>query len=101
MMVRKMAGKEYLELVLDKLARLGPVTGKSMFGGFGVFHNGRMFGLISADVLYFKADSSNIEEYSSRDCPRFKRMPYYQVPADIFEDDVRLRQWAQRSIDLN
>ncbi|KTB48198.1 TfoX N-terminal domain [Dehalogenimonas alkenigignens] len=57
------ASKEFLELVLEKLAPLGAVTGRSMFGGFGVFHEGEMFGLISNDVLYLKADDSNREDY--------------------------------------
>ncbi|MDV2990134.1 MAG: TfoX/Sxy family protein [Dehalogenimonas sp.] len=96
-----MTGKQYLDLVLDKLTPLGAVTGKSMFGGFGVFRDSRMFGLISGDVLYLKAGQTNLAEYTSRDCPRFKLMPYYQVPADVFEDDDQLRQWARRSIELN
>lgn len=57
------ATRAFLELVLEKLALLGAVTGKSMFGGFGVFHDNEMFGLISNDVLYLKADDSNRGDY--------------------------------------
>ena len=96
-----MAANQYLELVLDKLAPLGAVTGRSMFGGFGVFHEGRMFALISDDTLYLKADESNIEDFTRRECPRFKRMPYYRVPEDVFEDDRELVRWAERSVAVN
>ncbi len=30
-----------------------------MFGGYGVFHDGKMLALISGSNLYFKVDDSN------------------------------------------
>jgi DNA transformation protein len=92
------ASKEFLDLVLEKLAPLGTVTGKSMFGGFGVFHEGEMFGLISNDVLYLKADDSNRAEYETRGSRQYKPMPYFNVPADVFEDNDELRKWAKKSV---
>jgi DNA transformation protein and related proteins len=91
------ASREFLDLVLEKLAPLGAVTGKSMFGGFGVFHEAEMFGLISNDVLYLKADDSNREDYTSRGSNQYKPMPYFRVPDDVFEDAEELRTWAQKS----
>lgn len=96
-----MAANLYLELVLDTLASLGAVTGRAMFGCFGVFHEGRMFALISDDTLYLKADESNIEGFTRRACPRFKRMLYYRIPEDVFEDDRELVRWAERSGAVN
>ena len=92
------ATKAFLELVLEKFAPLGAVSGKSMFGGFGVFHEGEMFGLISNDVLYLKADDSNREDYLSRGSNQYKPMPYFRVPDDIFEDTGELLGWAQKSV---
>jgi DNA transformation protein len=89
-----------LDLVLEKLAPLGSVTGKSMFGGFGVFHEGEMFGLISSDVLYLKADDSNRAEYEKRGSRQYKPMPYWNVPADVLEDNDELRAWAQKSVSI-
>jgi DNA transformation protein len=94
------ASKEFLDLVLEKLAPLGAVTGKSMFGGFGVFHEGEMFGLISNDVLYLKADDSNREEYEKSGSRQYKPMPYWNVPADVFEDNAELVKWAQKSVTI-
>jgi DNA transformation protein and related proteins len=92
--------KAFLDLVLEKLASLGTVTGKSMFGGFGVFHDGEMFGLISNDVLYLKADDSNRQDYTSRESNQYKPMPYFRVPDDVFEDSEELRTWAQKSVSI-
>ena len=92
------ASKVFLDLVLEKLGSLGAVTGKSMFGGFGVFHDSEMFGLISNDVLYLKADDSNRTEYLERGSAQYKPMPYFRVPDDIFEEAEELRVWAQKSV---
>ncbi len=86
------ASKEFLDLVLEKLAPLSAVSGKSMFGGFGVFHEGEMFGLISNDVLYLKADDSNRAEYETRGSRQYKPMPYFNVPANVFEDNDELQK---------
>ena len=94
------ATKAFLDLVLDKLVPLGAVTGKNMFGGFGVFHEGDMFGLISNDVLYLKADDSNREDYLSRGSNQYKPMPYFRVPDDIFENTEELLKWAQKSVTI-
>jgi len=29
-----------------------------MFGGYGIYHDGLMFGLVENDILYLKADES-------------------------------------------
>lgn len=92
------ASKEFLGLVLEKLAPLGTVSGKSMFGGFGVFHGAEMFGLISSDVLYLKADDSNRADYVKAGSQQYKPMPYWNVPADVFEDTAELVEWARKSV---
>ena len=57
------ASPEYLEFVMEKLAPLGDITSRAMFGGYGIFHQGLMFALISEDTLYFKVNDSNREMY--------------------------------------
>ena len=94
------ATKAFLDLVLERLASLGTGTGKSMFGGFGVFLEGEMFGLISNDVLYLKADDSNRADYVARGSNQYKPMPYFRVPDDVFEDAEELRVWAKKSITI-
>ncbi|PPD57608.1 TfoX/Sxy family protein [Dehalogenimonas etheniformans] len=91
------ATKAFLDLVLE---RLGTVTGKSMFGGFGVFHDGEMFGLISNGILYLKADDSNPEDYLARGSNQYKPMPYFRVPEEVFENSEELPKWAQKSVTI-
>ena len=50
--------KEFAEHVVDLSLCIGPVYSKRMFGGFGIFLEGLMFGLIADNVYYIKVDGS-------------------------------------------
>jgi DNA transformation protein len=69
-----------------------------MFGGYGIFHEGDMFALISGSTLYFKVDDTNRAAYDAAGSNRFKPMPYYSVPADVLENRDELHAWARTSI---
>ena len=95
--------RNYLQYVLDLLKVLGPVTAKRMFGGAGLYHNGLFFALIADDVLYFKVDDENTTDYLSAGTGPFKpygsyAMSYYEVPADVLEDEEQLNEWARRAV---
>ena len=46
--------------VLEMLEPLGGITGRAMFGGYGVWHEGQMFALFNSDTtFYLKVDASN------------------------------------------
>ena len=36
------------ELLLEKLARINGISSKKMFGGHGIFHDGKMFGMVDS-----------------------------------------------------
>ena len=38
--------ESYLSDVMTRLESLGDVTSRKMFGGFGIFHDGAMFGIV-------------------------------------------------------
>ena len=90
--------KEYLDYVMGLLAPAGGVSSKSMFGGFGLFHDGAMFALVSGASLFFKVDDSNRSGYEQAGSKQYKPMPYYQVPAEVLEDTAGLLDWARASM---
>ncbi len=51
--------REYAGRIVDLLQCFGLVESKFMFGGFGVFLEGLMFGLIANNELYLKVVSQN------------------------------------------
>ena len=72
-----------------------------MFGGYGIFHEGLMFALISNDILHFKVDESNRDMYVKAGSNKFPHgISYWEVPEEVFEDAARLHEWANISINI-
>ena len=92
------ADVEFRDRVLEKLASVDSLSCRSMFGGYGVFAQGNMFGLISGSALFFKVDESNLEAFEKAGSKRYGSMPYYRVPDAILEDNAGLLDWARSSV---
>ena len=98
--------QSYREFVLEQLGRVSPVTGKSMFGGVGIYAQGLFFALIAEDRLYFKVDDATRAEFERRGMEPFRpfgedsAMGYYEVPADVAEDVAQLETWMKKAIDV-
>jgi len=96
---------EFITYLTDVFSAFGPITAKRMFGGYGIYHDGAMFGLVGNDTLYMKTDEENVETFTSRGLPPFEytkkgkivKLSYYLAPEDIFEDPQAAAQWARRS----
>jgi len=96
---------EFADFVIDQLSGWGEVSVRRMFGGAGLYCEGRMFGLIADDVAYLKADDSNRADFLQAGSSPFQpfpdkktTMPYYDIPADVLESRDDLAEWAQRSL---
>jgi DNA transformation protein len=78
-----------------------------MFGGFGIYRHGLMFGLVSQNTLYLKADGVNRAEFEAKGLPRFTyerrgkelSMSYYQAPPEAMDNAESLCKWAQKAHD--
>src|SRR5512146_1418317 len=98
--------QSYREFVLEQLSRVTPVTGKSMFGGIGIYAQGLFFALIADDRLYFKVNDATRPDFEQRGMEPFRpfgedsAMGYYEVPADVVEDVAQLEPWMQRALDV-
>ena len=96
---------DFLQFVLDQLDAWGGVSHRRMFGGAGLYRDGKMFGLVADDVAYLKVDDSNRTDFEARDCGPFKPYPdqdtvmsYYEVPSEILEDPETFETWAAKSL---
>ena len=95
------AKDDYADYVVEKLSGLGAVHSRAMFGGYGIFHEGLMFALISEGVLYFKVDDSNREMYEKAGSHVFPHgISYWAVPDDVLEDNEKLYEWAAISMNI-
>lgn len=99
----------FLNYVLDQLAPWGEVSVRRMFGGAGLYRDGKMFGLVADDVAYLKVDDSNREDFVSAGSLPFNPYPdkakstvmsYYEIPPEVLEHPETLVTWAQRSLNI-
>lgn len=98
--------RAFTDGVLRRLTPFGPVAARAMFGGFGLYLDGTMFGLVAFDRLYFKVDDANRADYQSAGTGPFTypgrtkptTMSYYEVPAAVFADAGRLSAWADAAV---
>ena len=98
--------QSYREFVLEQLGRVTSVTGKSMFGGVGIYAQRLFFALIAEDRLHFKVSDATRPDFERRGMEPFRpfgedsAMGYYEVPADVVEDVNHLGTWMKKAIDV-
>ena len=97
---------EFQDYVLEQLAGIGTITPKRMFGGVGLYYRKLFFGILFNNNFYLKVDDTNRADYENAGMPAFKpyknrpaTMQYYEVPAEILEDKMQLKSWAQKAIE--
>ncbi|MDX1540469.1 MAG: TfoX/Sxy family protein [Geminicoccaceae bacterium] len=98
-------GHGFVALVEDLLRPLGGVTVRRMFGGYGIFKSGVMFGLIADDRLYLKTDQGNRANFEAADLEAFvyekqgraTAMSYNRAPDEGFDDPEVMLAWASEA----
>ena len=98
---------DFIEYILDQFSVWGDVSVRKMFGGAGLYREGKVFGLIADNVLYLKVDATNRDKYVEAGSEPFKPYPtkpamssYYEIPPDILEDPEELIEWAHESLSI-
>ncbi|GAC1369315.1 MAG: TfoX/Sxy family protein [Aquirhabdus sp.] len=96
---------EFISYLHEVFSQFGTIQTRRMFGGFGIYHQGLMFGLVADEILYLKADAISSPAFEHLGLTPFEydrhgkiiRMSYYQAPEDIFEDFEQATIWAKRA----
>jgi DNA transformation protein and related proteins len=91
--------------IIDLLTPFAACQAKGMFGGYGIFRDGLMFGLITEGDFYLKADDENRDKFEEAGCQRFcyykQDKPYYLsyhiAPESIFDDEESMIEWINQS----
>ncbi|WP_420317940.1 TfoX/Sxy family protein [Ekhidna sp.] len=89
------------ELIVEKLSGIGGITSKKMFGGHGIFHDGKMFGMVDPKgKAALKVDEKLEKEYLEMGSTKHGKMPYYSIPDNILNSDEFV-EWARKSIAIS
>ncbi len=93
------ASSAFVDGILGGLLPLGPIRARAMFGGWGLFLDDAMFGLISGGRLYFKVDAETEPRFAAAGAEAFtylrqgKRiaLSYWEAPLEA----GALLPWAE------
>ncbi|MEK7585175.1 MAG: TfoX/Sxy family protein [Patescibacteria group bacterium] len=84
-------------VVGDLLSDVAGITSRAMFGGYGIYKDGKIFAIIVEGELYFKGIGGTTQfTYSKKDGKTYK-MNYWLVPAEVMENREALADWVQRA----
>ena len=97
----------FVEYTVELLEKLGPVQSRRMFGGWGLYLGGRIFGLILQGQLFLKADDVTKPDFQAAGGRPFVyegavkpvETSYWTPPADAADDAYALLPWARRAVD--
>ena len=95
----------YLNYVLDLLSCCGNITHRALFGGYGIYNDGKILAIIADDELYFKVNDSNKQDFVDSDSEPFTyyknnkpySLSYWKVPAEILEVPELLQTWFNKA----
>lgn len=98
--------RTFVDHALDLVSSLGPVDARRMFGGYGLYARGVMFGLLDDDELFVKTDGESRPQFVSAGC-RMWVYPaagggdtsYYRPPDEAHEDPEAMAPWARRGLE--
>lgn len=92
----------------QRLAPLGEVRARAMFGGWGVYLGDLMFALVAEEVLYFNVDEQTRPYFEGAGARPFQyhrpeerrsvQMSYWEAPEAALEDEEALCEWARLAV---
>ena len=96
---------EFVNYLLELLQTFGNVSARAMFGGYGIYKDGLILGLVIDDTFYLKVDDGNRGEFEARGLEPFLyesknkdkqiSLGYYQCPEDALESAGLMVDWAK------
>ncbi len=98
---------EFVEYLLELLSDFGNIRSRAMFGGYGIYRDDLMFGLVADDQLYLKVDEENRATFEEEGAEPFiyvkngqpMAMSYYLVPENALDNPMEMQHWAQLAYD--
>ena len=90
------------EFLRDLFSSLPAISIRRMFGGKGIYSDGRILAVVVGDELYLKSDDEAAGRYEAAGLKRWVypregktpiAMPYYRLPDEAFDDPDLAAEW--------
>lgn len=96
---------EDLEHLRDLFSAFAPVAFKAMFGGHGIYRDGRILGIVVDGVPYLKVDDDTRGDFKAAGSAPFAyeargrvvAMRYWRAPDAALDSPEEFRPWARRA----
>jgi DNA transformation protein len=94
------------ETVREFFSAFGPIDLRRMFGGFGIYVDGMMFGVVAFDAIHLRADEATIPDFTAEDCRPFsyttrrgtvESRKLWKIPERLYDDPDELAIWARKA----
>lgn len=100
--------EEQITHALELFEGVGPMTTRKMFGGLGIYADGRIFAVLMSDgVLKLKGAGGMVDvldragwerwTYRREGSDKVTAMPYWTVPDALMDDPEAASDWARRA----
>ena len=94
---------EFLDYLDELFSDVGPVTTRAMFGGHGVYLDGRIVGIVIDEALYLKTDALTRARFEAAGSMPFVytgqakpiETSYWSAPEDALESAQAMRPWIE------
>lgn len=93
---------EFVEHIIESLTGWAVVTARSMFGGYGLYRDDRIFAIVAYDTLFFKVDDLSRPKFIAAGLAPFTygenrvSTGYFQPPTTALDDREELALWAEK-----
>jgi DNA transformation protein len=97
---------DFVAHVLDLLVAIGPTRAKRMFGGWGIWRDGPMVGLVTGGRFYLKTDAETKPRFVAAGGEAFvydsargpRETSYVTPPEDAFDSPGAMAPWAKLAL---
>jgi DNA transformation protein len=90
--------------IMADLRRLGDISSRPLFGGYGICWNDVIFGILFRERLCFKVEEGSKGGYLAKGMRPFRPderqtlKSYYEAPPEILDDREAILSWAREAI---
>lgn len=88
--------QEFIDFVVDQIENAGIITVRKMFGDYGIYSDGKFFGLICDNKLFIKPTESG-RSYLADDVVEAPAYPGAR-PSFLIEDKLEDRLWLSELV---
>jgi TfoX/Sxy family transcriptional regulator of competence genes len=92
------SNQNFVDFIIEQIEGAGEITAKKMFGEYGIYSNGKIFGLICDNKLFIKPTNAGKEFIGDV----IEAPPYPGAkPSFLIEEKIEDKQWLSELVRIS